>query len=57
MKGRHNELIPVIKWKYIENAANAVIDRNHNGCRIVIKVEILYEPSPDIERGLRIREC
>jgi len=53
IKGRHNELFPVIKRQYIEYAANAIIDRNHNDCGIVIEGMILYELLPDIEGRVR----
>jgi len=45
----------VIKWKYIENAANAVMDRNNDGCRIVIGAGVPYKPLPDIEG--KVKSC
>jgi hypothetical protein len=47
INGRHNKLVPAIKWQYIEHAANAIIDRNRNGCGIVIEGMILYELLPN----------
>jgi hypothetical protein len=51
INGRYNELIPVVRWNYIENAASAIINRNYNASGTVIVGKILYKPLPDIERG------
>ena len=40
----------------MKDAAIAVIDRNHDGCRIVIGGEMIYEPLPDIEGKIRSYE-
>jgi len=53
INGRYNELIPVVRWNYIENAASAIMNRNHNACGIVIEGEILYRLLPDIEGKVR----
>lgn len=56
MEGRGNELIPMVKWKYIENVASTVIGRNRSCCGIITGGRVLYEPLPDIERRVRSYE-
>jgi len=46
----------VIKWQFIEYAANAIIDRNHNGCGIVMKVRFSMNYGLIIERSVRDNE-
>lgn len=51
----------MVEWNYIEDAASAIIDRNHNACGIVIGDEIMGNgqvdwrdyivSTPDVLRG------
>jgi len=46
----------MVKWKYIENVANTLIDRNYSCCGIITGGRVPYEPLHDIERKVRSYE-